>query len=212
MDICIYIACPYCDSQILVSPSSIHIGIMMSILSQSTSRLSTTASVDTKITSNKETSQLLPDGSKYLPTGAFGIKSEYTMHKEVLSLKVKPKMMSATLLDMSVIDENTKEEVFKVHGKLASLHREVHVRTKNGKQLYTLKQSWTESKKSIYSFHAVDEESSLANANVFSAQAKGSLRNDCFDLSLTFQNQLDQGEKATMYLRTGIVSAKIVYA
>lgn len=79
------------------------------------------------------TTHLLSNGSNYTPTGAFGIKSEYTKHTKPLSLKVKPKMMSATFLDTSVIDERTNEEVFKVIGKLASMNREAHVKAKDGK-------------------------------------------------------------------------------
>jgi hypothetical protein len=134
---------------------------------------------------------------------AFGIKPQFSSHTETLILGVKPRLMSATQLDMSVIDESTGEEVFKVHGKLASMHREVHITSsKDGAQLYTMKQKL---KATNYSFNAVDVQSN-SDAAVFSARAVGWWKRDAWDLRMSFDNAVDGNEKAALYLCTGIVS------
>lgn len=191
-------------------PRSYHIAISkrMTHSLKKTSSFSTFASEVTATGFQyNDTSNLISRGNTASNGGqvaaAFGIKPEFSKHTETLSLLIKPKMMSVTLLDMSVIDEDTGEEVFKVHGKLASMHREVHIIcSKTGAKLYTMKQKL---KATNYSFNAVDEEAEGGGA-VFTARAVGWWKKDAWDLRMSFNNAVDDNEKSALYLRTGIVS------
>jgi len=137
-----------------------------------------------------------------------GLNSFYCQHDALLQLKLHVKAKSGTLLDIKVTDEDTSLPVFQVEGKLASLSKELQVKTADGKGLYTMKQK----KAAIrYIFKACQIDSPSPSSTktdeiIFTAKAKGGFKKDTFDLSIVFNNALNSGKEETLSLKTGIVS------
>ena len=162
------------------------------------------SSTDVASLASKEAGTVRRDSvsARSLTTAAdLAVKSRYAAHTQPLLLNVKTKCWTVTILDMDVVDEKTGETVFEVRGKATSLRREVHINAKDGKRLYTLKQTTC----LRYGFQAVDEETE-SKETVFNAKARGGFGNDGFDLDMTVGSADKAGSERTMHLETGIVS------